>query len=340
MSRESPDAPNDMSVLIIRRREIRSLLSMRECIDVMDRAMRAASTGAVDAPARTIAPLGDGSNFFILMPGAMREPHVYGAKIVGLHPGNPARGRPAVQGFVTLFDGASGAPVALMDGAEITAIRTAAASALATRVLARGGAASHGILGAGVQAGAHLDAVSCVRDISQVVVWGRDENKARGFAEEQAARTGLNVRSTTDPSKAAGCDVVSVVTNSPTPVLRGEWLRPGTHVNLVGAHEPHHREADTNAVSKSAIYVDSRAGALREAGDILIPIAEGIIGEADIAGEIGEVLEGTAPGRLDEDQVSLYKSLGIVAQDLFAAEQVYRLARASGAGLRVDLLDP
>jgi ornithine cyclodeaminase len=322
-------------VLIIGAATVRRLLPMPDCIEAMDRAMRAASNGAVEAPARTIAPLADGLSYFIVMPGCLGSPPLYGAKLVSLHPNNPAAGRPAVQGFVALFDGASGIPVALIDGAEITRLRTAAASALATRALARMDAATHGILGAGVQAASHLEAIACVRPIEHVHVWARDPAKARAFAQRHAS-PGVPVEAVDDPAEAAACDIVSVATNATEPVLRGAWLRPGAHLNLVGSHEPQHREADTLAVAKAAVYVDSRAGALREAGDLLIPLREGRIGETHICGELGEVLEGRAPRRRDAAQVTLYKSLGLVAQDLYAAAYVLEAARATGAGTAVD----
>jgi ornithine cyclodeaminase/alanine dehydrogenase-like protein (mu-crystallin family) len=325
-----------MSLLIIRAAEVRDLLPMTESIEVMDRAMRAFSAGEVNTPSRIIAPLNGGKGYFFLMPGEMQSPAFHGAKIIGLYPDNPAQGRPAVQGFVTLFDHTSGAPVALVDGAGITAIRTAAASALATRELSRKDATSHGIFGAGVQAASHLDSVSTIRDIEKVLVWGRDYDKARQFAQKHRQRTGMMISAVEDPAAAAACDIVSLVTNASKPVLRGEWLRAGAHLNLVGAHEPHDREADSEALVKSAIYVDTRQGALSEAGDILIPISEGKISEKDIIGEIGDVLLGNAPGRQDRQQITLYKSLGIVAQDLFAAEHVLSKARKAGKGTLVE----
>ena len=325
-----------MSLLVIRAAEIRDLLPINESIEVMDRAMRAFSSGDVNTPSRIIAPLDGGNDFFILMPGEVGSSAIYGAKIVGLHPGNPAEGRPAVQGFVTLFDRNTGAPVALVDGAGITAIRTAAASALATRELSRKDATSHGIFGTGVQAVNHLSSVSTIRAIEKVLVWGRDYDKARQFAQKHRQRTGMMISAVEEPAAAAACDIVSLVTNAPEPVLRGEWLQPGTHLNLVGAHEPQDREADSEAVAKSAIYVDSRQGALSEAGDILIPISEGKISEKDIIGEIGDVLLGNAPGRQDQQQITLYKSLGIVAQDLFAAEHVFQIARKAGKGQIIE----
>lgn len=324
-------------MLIIGAETVRRLLPMPECIEAVDQAMRAHSLGRISAPDRIIAPLGDGCSYFILMPGELRAGPVYGGKIVSLHPANPARGRPAVQGFVALFDRVTGTPVALVDGAEVTRIRTAAASALATRELARPGAVTHGIFGAGVQAASHLEAIRCVRPIGRVRVWARSAAKARAFAHRYATAAGPVVEAVADPAAAAACDVVSVVTNASEPVLRGAWLRPGAHLNLVGAHEAEHREADSEAVAGAAVYVDSRRGALREAGDLLIPLGEGRFAAGHIRGELGEVLEGRVAGRQSAEQVTLYKSLGLIAQDLYAAEWVYRRAEAEGAGQHVDL---
>jgi ornithine cyclodeaminase len=310
---------------------------MDRCIEVMDRAMRAVTAGEVATPPRTVTPLQDGSGHFFLMPGAMLEPAVFGAKVVSLLPGNPDRGLPTIQGFVVLFDHQTGAPVALVDGAEITAIRTAAVSGLASRELARADAGSHGIFGAGVLAATHLEAIASVRRIESVVVWARDAGKAERFANEQAARTGMTVTAAAGPEEAAACDVVTLVTGSAEPLLRGQWLREGAHVNLVGAHSPTAREADSDVLERAAIYVDLLASALAESGDILIPLQEERIERQDIVGEIGAVLTGDAPGRSDERQVTLFKSLGVVGQDLFTAEFVYRQALAEGRGMRADL---
>jgi ornithine cyclodeaminase len=329
-----------MSLLILRAADINALLSLSRCTEVMERAMKAFSSGEVHTPERIIAPLsattGTSAGFFFLMPGEMSTPPYYGAKIVSLDPNNPVQGRPAVQGFVALFERSTGAPVALLDGARITALRTAAASALASRVLAREDARTHGILGTGVQAAEHLDSISRVRHIERSLVWGRNPEKANHFALEQSRKTGTTVIAVEDPAEAAACDIVSTVTHASVPVLEGKWLRTGAHLNLVGAHEPADREADSDAVALSAVYVDSREGAFKEAGDLLIPITEKRFGPEHIVGEIGEVLLGRVPGRTDDQQITLYKSLGIVAQDLFAAEYVLREARKNGSGHTVE----
>jgi len=322
---------------IINRQEVERLLPMAACIDVLDDAMRAASSGAVSMPLRLFTPLADGTGSFGLMPGSMLDPPFFGAKVISLLPGNPAKGLPMVQGYVSLFDHESGKAVALIEGASVTAIRTAAASGLATRVLARKDARTHGIFGTGVQAITHIDAVNCARDIAEILVWGRDPEKTRQFAGQQSERVQRDVRATEDPAEAAGCDIVSTVTAATKPILKGDWLRPGCHLNLVGVHTPEAREADSRAIERSRVYVDLMESAMNEAGDILVPMGEGAIDRAHILGEIGQVLAGEVPGRNGDREITLYKSLGIVAQDLFAAAHVYAQAVERGAGVEVDL---
>lgn len=317
--------------------DIHRLLPMKQCIEIMDSAMRAVSSGNFSIPLRMFIPLADSNAHLGLMPGSIPNLPVYGAKIISLHPGNPASGVPAIQGFVALFDKETGTPAALVDGAAITAIRTAAASALATRVLARCDASSHGVFGTGVQAATHIEAIACVRDIDSVLVWARDMHKAKQFAVLQSERTGLDVSATQSAEKAASCDIVSTVTGATEPVLEGTWLMPGAHVNLVGAHTPTTREADSETLRRASIYVDLLESARIEAGDILIPIEEGSICEQDIVGEIGQVLARDIGGRNNDEQITLYISLGIVVQDLFAASYVLDAAETIDAGTTVSL---
>lgn len=323
-------------MLIINAALVRQLLPMRHCIEVMAPAMLAASTGSVSIPARTFHALPDASGWLGLMPGFAQELETYGSKVISLHAGNTGRGLPAIQGFVALFDYANGVPLAIVEGAQVTAIRTAAASGLATRLLARDDAASCGIFGTGVQAATHIDAICAVRDIEKVLVWGRDFVKTETFALTQSQRTGLRVQATIDPAEAAACDILCTVTGSNEPVLEGRWVQPGTHVNLVGAHSLNAREADSALVVKAAVYVDLLTSARNESGDIMIPISEGVMGEEHIVGEVGQLLAGTAAGRTSRDQITLYNSLGITAQDLFAARAVYDQAVALGLGAHVE----
>ncbi len=322
---------------IINRQEVERLLPMADCIDAMAEAMRAASSGAVSMPLRLFTPLADDSGSLGLMPGSTLDPPFFGAKVISLRFDNPAKGLPTVQGYVSLFDHDTGTPVALIEGSSVTAIRTAAASGLATRVLARQDVRTHGIFGTGVQAVTHIDAVACVRDIDRVVVWSRDEQKARRFAAQQSERSQLEVTATDDPAEVACCDIVSTVTAATEPVLKGEWLERGSHLNLVGVHTPDAREADSGVIRRSRVYVDLMESAMNEAGDLLIPIAEGAIDEGHILGEIGQVMTGAVPGRIGDGDITLYKSLGIVAQDLFAAAHIYARALEDGAGVEVDL---
>lgn len=316
---------------------VRRLLSMQQCIEIMDSAMRAVSSGSVAITPRTFVPLTEPDAHLLLMPGSAPELPAYGAKIISLHPDNKARELPVIQGFVALFDSETGAPVAIIDGATVTAIRTAAASGLASRALARENASSHGVLGTGVQAETHIEAIACVRDIDVVRVWGRDMKKARNFADDQSRRLALDVIPVESAAEAVGCDIVSAVTGATDPVLEGAWLSPGAHVNLVGGHRPTAREADSDAIARSSVYVDLLASARAEAGDILIPVKEGRIGWRDVVGEIGQVLAGEVAGRVDDTQITLYKSLGIVAQDLFVANYLFEAATAADAGMNVKL---
>jgi ornithine cyclodeaminase len=316
-----------MNIEIVDAEGTRARLPMKDCIQAMAVAMAAVSRKSVTIPSRIVFPLTAGSSDFLaVMPGSVADPPIHGAKLVTLYPGNPVRGRPAIQGFIALFDPRSGAPVALVDGAEITAMRTAAASALATRLLARSAARTLGILGCGVQASSHLEAIALVRDIEEVRVWGRSFDKAKAFAEQHARTFRGRIRPVHSGEEAAATDVVCAVTGAHEPVLRSEWVQPGTHINLVGAHSPTKREADTPLIARSRLFVDSIDSALQESGDILIPLQDGVIDASHIVGEIGCVLLGKVEGRQGEADVTVYKSLGLVAQDLIAAHAVIAAA--------------
>jgi ornithine cyclodeaminase len=323
-----------MAIRILNAKDVRALLPMADCIDAMHDAMVALSRGDVTMPPRIIAALADQSGFMAAMPGSGLSPPIDGAKLLTLLPSNPGKGMPAIQGVVLLFDHATGAPAGLVDGAEITALRTAAVSGLATRLLARADARSHGILGTGVQAGVHIDAIASARPkATDIRVWGRDHARAQAFAAEQRARTGLAIRAVSEPADAAACDIVSTTTASATPVLLGEWLNEGAHINLVGAHRPMDREADTTTILRSAVYVDVMRSAQNEAGDLLLPISEGRFSWERVVGELGQLAAGGIPGRQADSQITLFKSLGVVAQDLFAAWVTLERAQHQGCGV-------
>lgn len=317
---------------------VHTLLPMPECIEVMQDAMIAVSSGLVSNPSRTFTPVTDNGGQLGLMPGAASGLPVYGTKILSLHPGNEQLGHPSIQGAIVLFDQQNGSPVALIDGTSVTALRTAAASGLATRLLARKDAISHGIVGTGVQAHYHAEAIACARPaVTKTVIWGRNAAKAKLLARELSGSLACKVVATDKIEEAASCDIISTVTSVVAPVLEGRWLHAGVHVNLVGSHEPTMREADTKVICLSKVYVDHIEGALREAGDLLIPISEGHFAKSDIVGEVGALARCQLEGRRTNRDITLYKSLGLFTQDLYAAWAVFQKAETAGIGETVSL---
>lgn len=313
--------------------DVADLLPPAEAIDAIDAAMRRVSAGGAELPLRNVVPLG-GGNFMGVMPGALDAPAFYGVKIVSLFPANPARGLSSHRGAVVLFERETGGAVAMMDADLLTARRTAAASAVATRALARADAAVLALIGHGEQAEHHLDAIAEVRSLREVRVAGRDAGRARAFAERMAPRhPRLSITAGDDLRAAvAGADIVCTVTSSVTPVLRGAWLEPGQHLNVVGASIPSRREIDDDAVLRARLFVDYRPSTFAQAGEIVDMIAAGRIGKDHVLAEIGAVLAGAAPGRESAQEITLYRSLGVAAQDLAAAAHVLARAEAEGRG--------
>jgi ornithine cyclodeaminase len=329
-------SPVRHQLLIVGGTEVQRALPMADCIEAVDRAMRALSGGAALVPLRTILLLPGGSNFFGAMPGYLGDPPSLGAKILTVYPANTQRGLPSHVGVVLLFDTETGIPLAVMDAAQITAIRTAAASAVATRALARTDAQSLAILGTGEQAITHLESLSNVRKLRSVRIWGRTYEKARSFAQEQGARLSLRIEAARSAEDAVrNADIVCTVTASHEPVLKGSWLSRGAHVNLVGASRNTSREADDDVVTASRYFVDSRTSARAEAGELKHAMDAGLVGESHIIGEIGEVLSGKTAGRTSSSEITVYKSLGVAVQDLAAAHVVYERAMRDGIGTRV-----
>jgi ornithine cyclodeaminase/alanine dehydrogenase-like protein (mu-crystallin family) len=266
----------------------------------------------------------------LAMPCAVAEPPALGAKIVSVYRGNSARGLPTVSSIYVLSDYDTGAPLAVMDGGYLTGIRTAAGSAVATRALARPDARTLGVFGTGVQARFHVETIRRVRHIDRVMVVATSDAKARDFAEWVTRDTGLAAEPAS-PEAASAADVVATCTTSPTPVVVAERVRPGAHINAVGAFTPSTRELPPRVVSRARVYVDSRAGALSEAGDLLLAVEEGGFSLSDVVGEMGEVLLGNVPGRDHRDDVTLYKSVGAAFLDAATA----RLAFISAGSLAV-----
>lgn len=308
---------------IIDREEVARRLTYDLCIPLVREAMIAFSQGITRQHLRSILPLGP-KGVFGIMPGALSEGGMFGAKLIGVYPGNFAKGLQSHQGVVVLFEGETGAPVCIAHAGEITAIRTAAASAVATDVLARPEARRMAILGYGEQAGTHAQAISHVRKLETLTVWGRDPGRAQAFATATEAKLGIPVTVAASVRDAvADADIVTTVTNAREPILRGAWVAPGTHLNLVGSSGPGPSEVDHDLVVRSRFIADSREGVLAQGAEFLYAKAAGLIGDDHVVGEIGQVLGGDLPGRQSADQVTVYKSLGHVVQDLAAAKALY-----------------
>ena len=326
-----------MELRILSGHDIAELLPMDACIELMARTMAAVSEGRARFPPRAAAPAAPGG-LLAWMPGSLDDPACFGVKLLSLFPGNPAAGISSHLGLVVLFEAEHGRPVALLDAAEITAIRTAAVSGLATRLLARPDAGDLAILGAGEQAASHLAAMRAVRPVRRVRVWSRTEASARAFAEAQAAKHGLDIEVAPSAQAAVNdADLVCTVTAAREPVLAGDWIAPGAHLNVVGASRPDATEIDTAAVVRSRYFVDCRASTEREAGDWLRALEAGAVRPDHIAAELGEVVNGTRPGRRSAEEITLFRSLGVAAEDLAAASYVLDEARRRGAGQTAEL---
>ena len=325
--------------LFVNHDDVLALLPMAECIDAVTDALRTLARGGALLPLRQVVRLPDGRNAFALMPAALNDPSALGAKIITVFPGNDATPYDSHQGAVLLFDTEYGRLIGILDASTITALRTAAVTAVATRLLAREDARTLALLGAGVQAGTHLESIGLVRRIDEVRVWSRSGDRARRFADRYAAAGKRIVVCQSAREAAEGADVVCTITSSREPVLFGEWLAPGTHVNAVGASLATSRELDSAAVVKSRLYVDRRESTVNEGGDFLVPKREGLIGDDHIVGEIGELLiePPRIPGRRSADEITLFKSLGLAIEDVAAARRIYDRALAAGAGRWLEL---
>lgn len=319
-----------VSLRVINGDLVRQLLDMPACIAAMRQAFSLVSSGAAEQPIRTALHVPE-AGLLGLMPGRIDEPPALGIKVVSIFQGNFERGQPTHQGMVLLFDAANGAPRAILDAHAVTAIRTAAASAAATDLLARSDARHLTLLGYGDQSETHLEAIRLVRPLDRVTVWGRDRRKARAFADKHRAEVADSVE-----QAVAEADIVCTLTAAAEPILFGRWLRGGIHINAVGASLPHIAELDSEAVAKSRFFTDYRASAEHLAGELRMAIADGSVTQAHLLGEIGEIINGTLKGRTGESDVTCFKSLGMAAEDLVAAELILRRAVERDLGTVVD----
>jgi len=325
-------------MLILSQADVERLLPMGECIDLMASTLATLARGDALLPLRTVIRIPQTRDAFGVMPAYLSAPKTIGAKIVSVFPGNHGTELDSHQGAVLLFDRDNGSLAALLDATAITTIRTAAVSAVATRALARVNASTLAIIGSGVQARAHVEAMCAVRPIASLRVWSRNSEHARDLAAFARDHFHLEASAASTGAEAVShADIVCTVTSATEPVLNGEWLKPGTHVNAVGACTPNAQEIDSEVVVRSRLYVDRREAALKEPGDILIPLQNGEIGPEHIVAELGDVLIGRGVGRRNDAEITLFKSLGLAVEDLAAAAHVYERAERAGAGVNVEL---
>ncbi len=326
-----------MEIRVLRGADVRRLLPMAECIDLMRQTMIATAERRVVLPLRSVMVMPDDKGMLGNMPGYLADPECFGVKLVSLIPRNKPPQYSSHLGLVLLFEAEHGQPVALLDAAEITAIRTAAASGLATRLLALPQAGDLALLGAGEQARSHLQAMLAVRTLRRVRVWARDLDKGAEFARAEGARHRIDIETSASVADAVkGADIICTLTKAREPILRGEWLAPGAHLNVVGSSIAATAEIDTPAVVKSRFFVDYRESTINEGGEYLRALKAGAITPQHLLAEIGEVANGSKPGRLAPSDVTLYKSLGIAPQDLASAHYVLEKARAAGLGQVID----
>lgn len=323
--------------LLLTRQDVEALLPMSEAIAAVEEAFRQHALGNVLMPLRTTIRIHGGVHLGMpaYIGGGM---DALGLKVVSVCPDNPSRNLPTVIATVLLNDAHSGALLAVMDGTWLTAMRTGAAGGVAARYLARKEASIATIVGAGIQGRTQLMALCQARPIRRAYVYDLDPERSRAYAAEMAPKLGIEVIPTADLRSAiAASDILTLATSAREPVFPGEWLHPGLHINGIGSHSPGARELDSETVRRSLLVVDERRACLAEAGDILIPIQEGIITEAHIHGELGQVIAGQVAGRTSDEQITLFKSVGLALQDVATAARVYALAMERGIGTPLPL---
>ncbi len=327
-----------MKILILNHAEVEQLLPMPECIAAMETAFISFARGESQQPLRTIFRPPKVNGVMAMMPAFRAgESPLFGLKAICVFPGNAVIGKDAHQGGVMLFDGTTGELLALMNASAITAIRTAAVSALATRLLAREDAGDLAIIGAGVQARPHLVAIAGVRNLRRIRITARHFERAQSLAAEIQPQFSVPIEPVeTAEAAARDADIIVTATTSREPVLKREWISPGAHINAIGTFSPKAREIDTATMVAATLFVDARESVLNEAGDYLIAVAEGAIGPEHIRAELGEVLIGAHPGRTSREEITLFKSLGLAVEDLAAAAHAYQKAKEQRLGQWVE----
>jgi alanine dehydrogenase len=324
--------------VLLSEKDVRAVLSMDDLIDTMASALVQFSTGKVRQPLRSVVaveskPAGGGGGFYGVMPAFIPQPAALGTKLVTIYESNAARALPTHLATIVLLDPETGELLAILDGRYITEARTAAVSAVSARHLARPDARVLAIVGSGVQARSHIEALIRVQRFEEIRVWGRDPARLFSLVEEMLPRVGTRLVPVETVREAVrDAAVVALVTAARQPIVRREWIAPGAHICAVGACRPDQREMDTALVRDARVFVDSRTGALAEAGDVVIPIEEGAFAESHIVAELGEVVAGRVPGRRNDEEITIFKSLGMAVEDVAAARLAWERASERGLG--------
>lgn len=322
--------------LVLTETEVRAVLPMPDLIEAMRSALVQFSAGHAQQPLRTVLEVGENKSFVGVMPATLADPAAVGTKLVTVFASNRDAGLPSHLATIVLLNPNTGALLSILDGRYITEARTAAVSALSVDILARPKARTLAILGSGVQARSHFEAIGCVRPCDVVRVWSPNAERRNAFTDGLRPLTTASVTASPSAREAVqDADIIVVATAAQTPVLRSDWVADGTHICAVGACRPTHREMDGPLVARARTFVDSRAGAMAEAGDIVMAIAEGAITREHIAGELGELAAGRVSGRQGERQVTLFKSLGMAVEDVAAAHLAFSRATARGLGTEI-----
>ena len=314
-----------MEPLFISKEKISSLLTMNECILVMEKMFRSLANAECIQPLRSMMWLPDKTGLLGMMPGYAENLGVMGIKVISVFHANRDAGYPSHQGVVILFDAKHGQPLMIFDAAEITAIRTAAVSALATRLLSRENSELLAIIGSGEQAERHIEAISLVRKIKHINLWSRDEKNATTLVKKIAGQYSIPISIKKNARESVeNADIICTVTSSKQPVVMGDWISNGTHINAVGSSTAAARELDTAVIVKSKLFTDCYESLFNEAGDFLIPKKEGVISDSDVKADLGEVIKGIKKGREKKEDITVFKSLGIAAEDIFSAWYIYQ----------------
>lgn len=327
-----------MDILFLNQAQVQQLFSIKEAIPVMTKALMALAQDQAGMPLRSVMSLPHGNGLLGMMPAYVKNPAMMGLKIVSVFPGNVSTEFESHQGVVMLFETTHGRPLAIIEASTITALRTPAVSAVATQILARPEAGDLSLLGSGTQAYGHLEAMLQVRPIRRVRVWSLPLSHAQEFAASASKRWGLPIEAMATCREAVeGADIICTTTPAREPILFGNFIKAGAHINAVGSCSPTHRELDSEAILNSRFYADRRESVLHEAGDFLIPKQEGAVTDDHVLGEIGDILIGKLAGRQSEQEITLFKSLGLAVEDLASAQYIYSQALEKKVGTFIEL---